>query len=323
MAITVPLDPEAWVKLGRTIRQHREEAGLSRRALAEKAGVSEKSIQVAEEGRVPRGRMPQSLSRIEEALGWAPGSSIAILKGQTWARFSIREESVRLETEDVRSAAESVHEPLSLFHDHGPKQASMFKDFASRDVELTQSGHLAQDIFMRQARRYRKLRGVSTEELARKAAAAGSSLTEQDIERLEDGTRLLRMAEAREIAGALETSVDWILGSGFSDDAPEEMRWPPTAEEMEAEAKALQRRMGDMGERVTAAQYQFQAAKQREVAARQEAEMAMAMLESTVAQEREMERHYQYLLGRIDSLRAAAGKDTVIEFHPVREGEEE
>jgi transcriptional regulator with XRE-family HTH domain len=320
MAITVPLDPEAWVKLGRTIRQHREEAGLSRRALAEKAGVSEKSIQVAEEGRVPRGRMPQSLSRIEEALGWGAGSSIAILKGQTWARFSIREEEVRLE-EVGQSSAKGLPDQESLFQ--RPTQAPLFKDMSSRDMELTQSGHLAQDIFMRQAKRYRKLQGVSVEELARRAAVAGSSLTEQDIERLEDGTRLLRMAEAREIAGALEVTVDWILGSGFSDDAPEEMRWPPTGEELEAEAKALQRRMGDMGARVFAAHSQLAAAREREAAARQETEMAMAMLQSAMAQEREMERHYQYLLGRIDSLRAAAGKDTVIEFRPVREDEEE
>jgi transcriptional regulator with XRE-family HTH domain len=320
MAITVPLDPEAWVKLGRTIRQHREEAGLSRRALAEKAGVSEKSIQVAEEGRVPRGRMPQSLSRIEEALGWGAGSSIAILKGQSWSRFSIREEEVRLEEVD-QSSEKGLPDQEALFQ--RPMQAPLFKDLSGRDLELAQSGHLAQDVFMRQAKRYRKLQGVSVEELARRAAVAGSSLTEKDIERLEDGTRLLRMAEAREIAGALETTVDWILGSGFSDDAPEEMRWPPTDEEMEAEAKALQRRMGDMGARVFAARSHLEAAKEREAAARQETEMAMAMLQSAMAQEREMERHYQYLLGRIDSLRAAAGKDPVIEFHPVREDEEE
>ncbi|PWJ02427.1 hypothetical protein DKG34_38775 [Streptomyces sp. NWU49] len=318
--MTVPLDPEAWGKLGRTIRQHREEAGLSRRALAAKAGVSEKSIQVAEEGRVPRGRMPQSLSRIEEALDWAPGSSIAILKGQTWMHFSMREEDVRLEAEAPKEAARTLPDQESLFK--SPRQDALFKDLSSRDLELTQSGHLAQDVFMRQAKRYRNLRGVSVEELARRVAVAGSSLTEQDIRSLEDGTRLLRMAEAREIAGALETTVDWILGSGFSDDAPEEMRWPPTAEELEAEAKALQRRMGDMGGRVMAAHRQLAMAREREAAARQESELAMAMLQSAMAQEREMERHYQYLLGRIDSLRAAAGKETVVEFHPVYEEEE-
>jgi len=311
MAITVPLDPEAWAKLGRTIREHREEAGFSRRALAEKAGVSEKSIQVAEEGRVPRGRMPQSLSRIEEALGWFPGSSISILKNQSWGRGTIREVDVRLEEEAAEEA------PKTTVEQDTPPGLT-----APGDIELTQSGHLAQDVFMRQAKRYRKLQDVSLEELAKRIAELGSDLPVDDLKRLENGTRLLRMAEATAIAAALGSTVDWLLGSGFSSDAPEDMKWPPNDEELQAEAKAVERRMADVGAQVNSSYAQYQHAREREVQARQQTEMALLMLQQVTAQQREMERHYQYLLGRIDSIRAAKGGETVVQFVPVYEDEE-
>lgn len=307
MAITVPRDPEAWAKLGRTIRECREEDGLSRRALAEKAGVSEKSIQVAEEGRVPRGRMPQSLARIEEALRWLPGAHISILNGGSWARTGpIEEVKVELEPEGAAEVRAEANRLEAKWASANP-----------RDIELTQSGHLAQDVFMRQAKRYRKLQDVSLDELAKGvaslAADLGVDLAVEDLRRLEDGTRLLRMAEARGIAQALGTTVDWLLRSGFSDDAPEEMRWPPDDKEMEAEANAVLRRMADVGAQLNAAHQQAANARDREAHARAEADMAAAMVQSVTARQREMEKHYQYLLGRIDSVRAARGEATVMQ----------
>ncbi len=74
-------DPEAWARLGVKIRERREALGMSRRQLSEEAAVSEKSIQVAEEGRTPRARWPQSLRFIESALRWQPGSMQNILDG--------------------------------------------------------------------------------------------------------------------------------------------------------------------------------------------------------------------------------------------------
>lgn len=71
-----------WARLGASIRAERESHGLSRRALSESAGVSEKSIQVAEEGRAPRARWPQSLALIEKALGWPSGWMKEILEGE-------------------------------------------------------------------------------------------------------------------------------------------------------------------------------------------------------------------------------------------------
>jgi transcriptional regulator with XRE-family HTH domain len=74
-------DPEAWVRLGVKIRERRESLGVSRRQLSERAGVSEKAIQTAEEGRVPRARWPQSLRLMESAIRWEAGSMQRILEG--------------------------------------------------------------------------------------------------------------------------------------------------------------------------------------------------------------------------------------------------
>ncbi|MET8113736.1 helix-turn-helix domain-containing protein [Streptomyces prasinus] len=71
--------PFAWEMLGRAIRRERERQQLSRRALSERAEVSEKAIQTAEEGRVPASRWPQSLNRITNALGMGPGATVDIV----------------------------------------------------------------------------------------------------------------------------------------------------------------------------------------------------------------------------------------------------
>ncbi|MFI8297321.1 multiprotein-bridging factor 1 family protein [Streptomyces nigra] len=308
--------PEDWARLGAQIRKAREAQGLSRRKLAEISGVSEKSIQLTEEGRVPT-RWPKSLKALEAMLGWANGDVEAVLDGG---------ELNPLNPTDVIRAGQfggyTRHEYFDLARHDLAKAAPTYPGYgapSSRDVELVHSGHLAQDVFMRQAARYRKLRGVSVKELARKLAGQEPILDEDDLKRLENGTRLLRMAEASAIAAALETTVDWLLGSGFSPDAPEEMRWPPNDKELEAEANAVMRRMGDVGGQLVAARQQARAAHEREVQARQEAQMAMAMVQSIEAQQAEMHSHYQYILGRIDSIRAARGEETAIQIVPVFE----
>ncbi|MFC7842528.1 helix-turn-helix domain-containing protein [Streptomyces sp. NPDC057382] len=181
---------------------------------------------------------------------------------------------------------------------------------------------MAQDAFVRQARRWRRLQGVSTGQLSERVKALGGTLSPSDIERLESGTRPLDMEQAAVIAEALETTVDWLLGSSFSVDAPAEMKQPPTAEELQSEAKAVQRRLGELGGQAMAAQQKFISAQQRETAARQATALAMSEYQAVTAHEREMERHYQYLLGRIDSLRAVAGEPTIMETVPVYEGDE-
>ncbi|WP_030333751.1 helix-turn-helix domain-containing protein [Streptomyces sp. NRRL B-1381] len=81
VVVAVERGPEAWARLGQKIREAREAQGFSRKNLSEIAGVSEKSIQVAEEGRTPRARWPQSLSLIEAGLGWTRGSMQHVLDG--------------------------------------------------------------------------------------------------------------------------------------------------------------------------------------------------------------------------------------------------
>ncbi|MFI8301507.1 multiprotein-bridging factor 1 family protein [Streptomyces nigra] len=77
--VALTASSDAWRRLGDALRSSREDAGLSRRALAEKSGVSEKAIQVAEEGRVPSQRWPKSISRIATCLGWEPGAATAMV----------------------------------------------------------------------------------------------------------------------------------------------------------------------------------------------------------------------------------------------------
>lgn len=77
-AMALTASPEAWARLGHSLREQREALGFSRRALAEKADVSEKSIQIAEEGRVPT-RWPLTIGPIARALGWEPATALQIV----------------------------------------------------------------------------------------------------------------------------------------------------------------------------------------------------------------------------------------------------
>ncbi|MGW6223658.1 helix-turn-helix domain-containing protein [Streptomyces olivaceus] len=69
-----------WGKLGAAIKAAREARGLRQIDLAERAGVSEGTVQNLEGGE-PRSRMPQSLAKVEPHIGWAAGSGLAVLRG--------------------------------------------------------------------------------------------------------------------------------------------------------------------------------------------------------------------------------------------------
>ncbi|KQW11414.1 helix-turn-helix transcriptional regulator [Streptomyces sp. Root369] len=69
-----------WVALAKAIRRAREAAGMTQADLAEKAGIAVGSVQNLEAGRA-RNRIPQSLAKVESALGWAVGSGVTILQG--------------------------------------------------------------------------------------------------------------------------------------------------------------------------------------------------------------------------------------------------
>jgi len=317
MDVTPEQEPERvldWPRLGAMIADARRRRGWDQAELAQRSGNSPNTISNYERGRpIKSRRIPGGIKRVEFALGWPAGTAEEILHGGAHEQPTLFKE---LGTAESKESAQALTGTVGIV-----APSPIRRPF--EDVELTQSGHLAQDVFLRQAKRYRKLRGVSIEELVERIGDLGADLSAGDIGRLEAGTRLLRMAEAKVIAKALETTVDWLLGSGFSDEAPEEMRWPPDDKEMEAEANAVMRRMAEVGAQLNAAHQQAAMAKEREAQARAEADMAMAMIQSVMAQQREMEKHYQYLLGRIDSIRAARGEETAIQFHPVHEDDEE
>ncbi|MFD8144777.1 helix-turn-helix domain-containing protein [Streptomyces sp. NPDC059708] len=69
-----------WERLARAIEAARNAMGLTQVALAAAAGVSESSIQNLESG-AARKRTPPTLAKVEEALGWAAGTSNTILAG--------------------------------------------------------------------------------------------------------------------------------------------------------------------------------------------------------------------------------------------------
>lgn len=331
---------ENWAVLGEAIARARRAKGWDQQELANRSGNSANTISNYERGRATRSRrVPTGYLRVAEALGWPSDVPQLILSGEDPEVILDRPTLFEL-SRGQGSLLETPREQKSLFdlsrHGGGGELAArvsfeasgevskatpQYGRMNSRDLELTQSGHLAQDVFMRQARRYRLLRGLSVEQLAERLADKEPILEESDITRLENGTRLLRMAEAQAIAAALDTTVDWLLGSGFSDDVPDEMKRPPNDKELEAEANAVMRRISEVGTQLNAALQQAQNAAEREAAARAEAEMARVMVQSIAAQQREIEKHYQYLLGRIDSIRAARGEETTIQVYPVYEDE--
>lgn len=70
---------ENWERLGRYVRTHRQQAGLSTtRALADATGISERTI-----GQLERGNSVSrnTIAAVEVALGWAPGSALRVLAG--------------------------------------------------------------------------------------------------------------------------------------------------------------------------------------------------------------------------------------------------
>lgn len=301
MALIVTRDPKAWAKLGKRLREDREAEGYSRKALAEKAGVSEKSIQIAEEGRVPRGRMPQSLARIERALGWLPGSHLNILAGQSWAKVTYQEVETELEPLDAGGSAESEDVPGTT----GWRP--------TRDMELTQSGFLAQDMFVRQVKRHRKRLDLTHEELARRVSAIGGSMQPQAIAELEEGLVELKLAEADLLARALDQTVQDMLASAFNA-TDEALKAPPTEEELVAEAKAVERRIFDVGTKANQAAERLQQANAEVRSARERADFASQVFRQHVAMKADLESQYQYLLGRIDSLRSSRGEAEIMEI---------
>ncbi|MGP4048745.1 helix-turn-helix domain-containing protein [Streptomyces sp. 2A115] len=310
---------ENWVVLGEEIAKARRAKGWDQPELARQSGNSPNTISNYERGRVPRSRrVPPGVTRVAQALGWLPDTANRILAGE--------DPEVALGQPELFSLPER-YEEMSRSRRAGTASAAAgparVGPLSARDIELTQSGHVAQDTFIRQMKRYRKLQNVSTEELAKRVAEFGGDISLENLTRLENGTRQLNMWEAETLARALDTSVQWLLGSGFQSGMPDELTAPPTDEELQAEAKAIERRIAEAGIQVNHAAARHAYVVEQAEQARREAEMARMMVQQAITQQAELERQYHYLLGRIDSLRAAKGEELIIQTHLVSQPSDE
>lgn len=95
-------DPQAWARLGRALKQAREHLGISQDDLANQADVSTASVQSAEYGKPPKGRMPYTLAKIARALSWPAGAIDAVLDGEEppggWQDVVVRIDRARVST---------------------------------------------------------------------------------------------------------------------------------------------------------------------------------------------------------------------------------
>lgn len=296
-----------WVTLGEQIAKTRRDRGWDQAELARRSGNSPNTISNYERGRIPRNnKIPSGLLRVTKAFGWPAMAAQDILNGMDPGLAVAQFDLFEMAAEQSRADA---HERTG---GSPPPGASDFMD-----AELMESNAIGQDSFVRQMKRYRKIKEVSRRSLAERVAQLGGELTEADLERLENGTRLISPQEGKLLAEALGTTVGWIIGSAFSGDAPDALKVPPTAEELQTEAKAMEQRIRSVGSKVNSARMQLEHARQAEAQAIRQTQYAMAVLSQADGVQREMERQYQYLLGRIDSIRAAQGDELVMQIRPV------
>ncbi|MET7643011.1 helix-turn-helix domain-containing protein [Streptomyces sp. NPDC005426] len=302
---------ENWAVLGETIARARRAKGWDQAALAERSGNSPNTISNYERGRATRSRrIPTGLRRVAQVFGWPPDAVDEILSGGDPAlALSQPTLGFDLEGHDESSLAATPINPPRLM--------------SARDIEVTNSGYQAQDTFLRQMKRYRKLKGVTLETMVSRLAALGWRISLEDLTQLESGMHPLKVAECENLAAALGTDMQWLLASGFQESMPPEMTAPLTDEELQAEAKATERRMFEVGAQLNQAVGQHVQAVERAEMARREAEMALVLRQQVSAQKAELERQYHYLIGRIDSLRAARGEDQIFQTYPVMVEEDE
>lgn len=92
------MDERPWARVAEKVKTRREDAGLTQRQLAERAGTTDRYISAIE--RAERDTYQQKMLRaIARALGWQPGSIDLILEGG---------EPVDADPPDTRSIEERV-----------------------------------------------------------------------------------------------------------------------------------------------------------------------------------------------------------------------
>ncbi|WP_346167048.1 helix-turn-helix domain-containing protein [Streptomyces javensis] len=178
--------------------------------------------------------------------------------------------------------------------------------------ELVEAGRVAEDTFIRQMRRRRMALDLSQSDLAERAVALGGNLYQQTIAKLEAGQRALKLSEADILAKALGTTVQDMLASAFSGDAPPAMRKPPTLEELRAQAMAAERRLEAATEEATRAAL---AAKE----AKAHALVAEMNFERATMRQRDVQQEYHYLLEQVALAERGQGPDAETTDTPPHE----
>lgn len=69
-----------WTRLADHVRAARTALDITQADLAAKAGIGLATVQLLERG-TARTRLPNTISAVEAALGWAPGSARSVLSG--------------------------------------------------------------------------------------------------------------------------------------------------------------------------------------------------------------------------------------------------
>lgn len=170
-------------------------------------------------------------------------------------------------------------------------------------MELTESGRIAEDIFMRQMRRLRADKGFSEKELADKVVEMGGSLHPHDIALIENGRRSLRPAEADALAKALGSTVQDMLFSAIQDVSGDSLQADSTEEELEAEARAAERRILDVSKHLDRLSHRLSAARERLTFMQREVDVAQMTFDQVMTEKMSLEHQYHYVLGRLHELR--------------------
>jgi DNA-binding XRE family transcriptional regulator len=120
-----------WDRLARAIRDRRRVLDLTQQRLADNARVTRSTIKNLEGAREPT-RLPSSMTAVEQALGWAPGSGQAVLNGG--------EPTLADSSADQRPPTQDPYQPLS-----GRLPISVLDELSTGEVYAADIHDLSQD----------------------------------------------------------------------------------------------------------------------------------------------------------------------------------
>lgn len=121
-----------WTRLADHVRAARNALGMTQADLAAAAGIGFTTVQLLERG-VPRTRLPNTISAIEAALGWAPGSARRVLEGgDPEAAVTLPKIRFELMSSDVDRVAAAIAAAPNL---SAAERARLLRDICGQAVE--------------------------------------------------------------------------------------------------------------------------------------------------------------------------------------------